>query len=194
MRLACLVALVSAAPAVAGPMPFTYAIADSAGRLLESRFPVFAYPDRNAYAVENPIYFSPSFNPLQLPTTFIPGDRSGGYFVDLQIADGTLTITDTASGESGQVPLWFAIASEYEARSNGEIKPLYEGELFGPRENQSPAMLTLGDTRYDVSSRDGSVLTIELSAAPVSVQSPEPASLALAGLGLAAVAARRRWR
>jgi hypothetical protein len=105
-----------------------------------------------------------------------------------------LTITDETSGVSGESRVWWRWVKEYDRRPDGSEDQIYEGYISGPW--NEPARLTLGAHVYEVRGVGGDM---QVSVTPfVPVAAPEPATLALAGVGLvppfARVARRRMTR
>ena len=98
----------------------------------------------------------------------------------------TLTIRDLASGETGDISLSYKI--NYNDNTGSQLYlDADDFELLG--------RVTLGDSVYEF--RDGyegtQGMTLTVSAASVT-DTPEPATLVLAGLGLAAAGVRRLRR
>ncbi|HEY1379714.1 MAG TPA: hypothetical protein VGF55_23120, partial [Gemmataceae bacterium] len=102
---------------------------------------------------------------------------------------GKLTITDTASGESGTVPFGGSFTEDWEWGSDpdggGRWNGLVDYVDFGPHD---PQFMLLGGNLYIISvsggfSGGGATVTFEQPAAPPSA--PEPASLGIAVAGLA---------
>lgn len=112
-----------------------------------------------------------------------------GYYSDLWESEATVTITDERSGESGSFHLWSAWVQEYDVKPDGSVEPVYEGYVSSPWPD--PARLTLGGNLYEIRGPGGDM---NVTVTPA-VATPEPGTLALAGVGLlplAACVARRR--
>jgi hypothetical protein len=100
----------------------------------------------------------------------------------------TVHITDLPSGEAWDVVLHRDYRMQYEWR-NGAWDPYYEGETGGPWPGVE---MTLGDNTYRVSGPGGELL-VTVTNNPTAA-TPEPGTLALAGLGLCGVGVVRRFR
>lgn len=207
MRRACLSALalvsIAAGTASAGPIEWGYLVTfapDGEGVLLLGGI---ATPDgpRDFVSGLEPANLEGSVsNSLQL---HIGSLRGASVFVADLLNDGIrarqqfvsdLTITDTASGESGKVTVF------------GRGAYLGDNQLQDPRvllellEQSRSRELTLGGNRYQIEysivqnvDDRNSTLVAEVSVAPAAA-TPEPGTLALAGLGLGAVGLVRRLR
>jgi hypothetical protein len=100
----------------------------------------------------------------------------------------TVHITDLPSGETWDVVLYRDYRMQYEWR-NGAWDPYYEGETGGPWPGVET---TLGDNTYRVSGPGGELL-VTVTPNPTAA-TPEPGTLALAGLGLAGAGLAGRFR
>lgn len=98
--------------------------------------------------------------------------------------EARVTITDEASGESGAFRLWWRWVMEYEIKPDGTEYPYYEGYNSGPWTD--PAVLTLGGNTYTIRGPGGDM---NVTVTPA-VATPEPTTLALAGVGLVPLFAR----
>ncbi len=128
---------------------------------------------------------------------FLPDPRAAGQPVsettpghrfDRWKSEATVTITDGASGQSGEFQLWRGWVREYEVRADGSEELIYEGETGGPWPDAF--QLTLGGNRYDVRGPGGELL---VNVTPA-VATPEPTTLALAAVGLTPLAVRAARR
>jgi hypothetical protein len=107
------------------------------------------------------------------------GPVSGpGYRIDRWETAAQVTITDEASGQSGGFRLWWRWLQEYEVRPNGDVDLYYEGYSSGPW--MDAAVLTLGGNVYEIRGPGGDM---NVAVTPA-VATPEPATLALASIGL----------
>jgi hypothetical protein len=101
-----------------------------------------------------------------------------------------VSITDTASGETGKVVLGGGYGADWEFRSSGDGSghwDLSHEEFYfglGPNYRQQ---LSLGGNEYDVWGEESGVFDqggFVVVAATLSVHTPEPAALTIAGAGL----------
>ena len=169
MRLACLAVALSAPAAAAGPLPtFGFVVTNLDFRVLATARGITA----TEYVISNPM----------LTDLGVPPDHAGGR----------LSITDDASGESGAVTLWAESVEDYKEGVARDVTAPYLGVPFGLGQVK-PGRLLLGEREYTVTATDPATLRIDVRDAAVAVATPEPATAALAGLGLAAVGLRR-WR
>jgi hypothetical protein len=108
-----------------------------------------------------------------------------------------VTLTDRASGVSGDLTLTGTAGSQWMHRWDG----LYRGEgTWISFEGSQTRELTLGQHVYTIEAgqafdpRDAEVwASISVKSSPM-VHNPEPGTLVLGGLGLAAAGLARRWR
>jgi hypothetical protein len=121
---------------------------------------------------------------------FKGGVSGPGYRTERWETEAQVVITDEASGESDSFRLWWRWVMEYEVRPDGSEDLYYEGYNSGPW--MDPAVLTLGGNTYTIRGPGGD-LSVTVTPA---VATPEPATLALAGVGLVPLlgrVARRRF-
>jgi MYXO-CTERM domain-containing protein len=102
-----------------------------------------------------------------------------------------VTLTDDASGQSTEFRIGVTATEEWEFKpEQGVWEPIHQDLDSGPRERQT---FDLGQNRYSVSSEVG---TLAVRVEPQTASTPEPATLALAAVGLGAAGVmrlRRRW-
>ena len=118
--------------------------------------------------------------------TYAGGDTrpAAGYYSDVWETGATVTITDGRTGESGTFELWWAWTQDYDIRPDGTAEPIYEGYVSFPWPD--PVRLTLGGTVYEARGPGGE---LHVNVTP-GVATPEPTTLALAGVGLCPLIAR----
>ncbi len=179
---AALALLAAGTPAAAGPLTFGVRFTDTAGRVLAAQSGI----TDTEFTTTNPVTVDVLTSVLQ------PTRDAGHYVLERDRVEGLLTITDDASGASGTVPLWMEVWRDFERKPDGSLEPLHEGFDHGPW--HTPATLVLGTRQYAVTSGDPWSLRVSVTDAPASVATPEPGTLALAGLGAAALGAARTRR
>ncbi len=111
---------------------------------------------------------------------------AAGHYVETWETEARVTITDEASGASGGFRLWRGWVKEFEVNPDGGAELVYEGESGGPWPDA--VRLTLGGTVY-AARGPGGELRVDVTPG---VATPEPGTLALAGVGLVALRLRRR--
>ena len=100
-----------------------------------------------------------------------------------------VTVVDLGSGQNETVRVWWSVGETWELNGDGTWEPISSWSDSGPRFTESE-WLRLGHFEYLVGS-DTSSLGIEVRDPGPAVATPEPATLALAGLGLAAIGVAR---
>lgn len=132
-----------------------------------------------------------AYSDLFLPDPLVNGVFTGGdirpaeghYFETWQ-SEARVTLTDERSGASGAFQLWRGWVREYEVNPGGTDDLVYEGETGGPW--PEAVRLTLGGSVYEVRGPGGEMIVTVTPA----VATPEPGTLALAGVGLLPLFAR----
>lgn len=121
--------------------------------------------------------------------TFVPDPNPNNDLrTDTWRNQATVHITDLPSGDIGSVEIYWDYFFQYEWR-NGEWDPYYEGYRSGPWPAHE---MVLGTNHYSVRGLGGELL-VTVTPLPTS-NTPEPGTLALAGLGLGGVGLVRRLR
>lgn len=120
----------------------------------------------------------------------VPSPRQTGRFrsypkyglrIDAWRSEATVTITDEASGEQGRF-VWWREWQEWNTEFPTGDRTEHEGESSGPK--YTPIWLRLGGNVYHVTpAREEGSMWVSAQAA----STPEPGTLAMAGLGLGAV-------
>ena len=177
--------------AAAGPIEWGYRAEVTYAQDYGSRFTVTTAPAGTVTATPGEPGYAWLFN-----STGVSRPEPGSFEVQYGF-DITVTLTDVASGESaalvwggGYSSLWY-----YQPDTDpNDWRWEYEVSDFG--DNWDAREVTLGNTRYNVRAYGGGMgqfpngeLAVRAEALPVT-QTPEPGTLALAGIGLA-VALRR---
>jgi hypothetical protein len=121
----------------------------------------------------------------------------GNTVIERNRAEGRVAIIDEASGQSSEFTIWAEYYRQYEVMPDGSHNPIAEGYTFGPTwfgQNwwEAPFRATLGENVYEAYSTEPGSLRVFVTDAPDGpVATPEPGTLALAGLGLGLVGLRR---
>lgn len=103
----------------------------------------------------------------------------------------TVILTDELSGEFATFPIFLDAIEQFEVRPDGRIEPLFSGETGGPFWPDA-GRFELGGNVYRVRTPGGELsVNVERGPGPPPINSPEPGTLALAGLGFGAVLLRR---
>lgn len=128
---------------------------------------------------------------------FLPSAQYSGEFVPdpypenplhsvIRRSRANVTIFDEPSGESDTFELYYDYLWQYEVRPDGSLDPIYEGNGSQSPEFLNPVQMTLGGNGYTIRSLGGDMMvTVTPGEAPIAT--PEPTTLALAGLGLGAI-------
>jgi hypothetical protein len=204
-----LAVLALAQPAAAGPITWTYSLTvippGGADRLSLGQF-VLNGADVSAFA--------------PLPTPGPAGTHAGDATITLASLphDAFTTSADPTAATAPEAADSFRVLLELNDATSGLRGFTYvngtadlvgdDGDLTGGGEvflrGNGRVMMQLGTSRYDIRTREANAdgvsrLVADISVTgpggpPIGVQTPEPATLALAGLGLAAVAVRRLRR
>jgi len=173
---ACAVALLTPPAATAGPIGWGFRAEAPDGTVL-----------RNVTGLTDLTY-----SDLFLPDPRTHGVPAGGprpfegHYSNLWESEATVTITDGASGQSGSFFLWSWWVQEYDIKPDGSEEQVYEG--YGSSPWPDPVRLTLGGNVYEARGPGGELRVTVVPA----VATPEPGTLALAGLGLGVIGVLRR--
>jgi hypothetical protein len=116
-------------------------------------------------------------------------DRDRGFYEPSATSAAKVTIIDEASQNWFEARITWTLGETWEYNAEGTWEPIATWENAGPLPRDAEWMW-LGRHEYRVWS-DGGPLVVNVRDA---VTTPEPATLALAGLGLAAVAIGKRRR
>jgi hypothetical protein len=173
--------------ASAGPLTWGYRVTHPDGGLIAEQSGV----TETTVVVGNLLSVGPQTGVPQPPVV-------GSTVIERNRAEGRVTILDEESGQSGEFGIWAEYYWQYEVMPDGSHNPIAEGYTFGPTWAGSNSWegtfhTTLGQHVYDAYSTEPGGLRVFVTDAPVAT--PEPGTLALAGLGLGAVGlvrARRR--
>jgi hypothetical protein len=190
--LTCAAVALLAGPAAAGPIEWSYKTEVSYDRDYGDRFVVTADPGRTVQTADGDVtgywLFSSVANPRPLPGEY---EARYGFLVNV-------TITDLASGASatqgfpgGYSSMWAYPESE---KDNPDVwRWEWEDSYFG--EYWNPWVVRLGNVEYTVRAfggGNGMSPNGEMTVRPDAVATPEPTTLALAGLGLGVLGLARR--
>ncbi|VTR96285.1 : VPEP [Gemmata massiliana] len=196
-RVACAALAVVLLPhiAAAGPIQWSYSTEVVYDRDYGSNFAVALAPDGAVSTVPGERDYVWLFNSTGNPRP-APGEYEARYGFTIAV-----TITDAASQEAATVNFWGGYASMWfyqpeDANNPGAWRWEYESSSFGsPSESQE---VTLGRNRYTLRGQGGGngmfpfgEMSVDIS--PVA-GTPEPGTLAIAGLGLTAVGVLRARR
>jgi hypothetical protein len=132
-------------------------------------------------------YFMPP--PKQFGTKRTESSANSSLTTDIWRYEATVRVIDELSGDSGSLPIFLEYVEQYEIKPDGSLYPVFEGTHGGPFWPDA-ARLELGGNVYRMRMLDGEML-MHIEPGPP-LQSPEPGTLALAGLGFGAVLLRRR--
>ncbi len=163
--------------ASAGPIQWGYRATASDGTILRD---VTGITD-TAYAE----YFWR--DPKQYGVVLPDPNPDNGLRTDIWRQQAVVTITNELLSRSDNIQFTVDYVEQYEIKPDGSFEPIYEGYFSEPR---NPIVFLLGADRYTVSSLGGD---FQVRIEP-GVVTPEPGTLALAGLGLFALGAARKIR
>lgn len=184
-RAALVVAALIALPqfAAAGPIRWGFKAESPDGTVLKE---VSGMPD---------LYYADFFLPsAQFEGELVPDPYPDNALVSvIRRARANVTIFDEPSGESETFELYYDYLWQYERRPDGTLDPVYEGSG-----SQSPGIgdtlrLTLGGNEYAIRSYGGDMI-VNITPGEAPIATPEPTTLALAGLGLGAIGLGRLRR
>jgi hypothetical protein len=194
---------VSAGPAAAEPIGWRYRADVSIPAAHADNFRLVWLAQTGEYRTTVPIHDGAVGFQLFRSEAVVGPPRSPDQTTVEYSFDVSFRITDRASGESAVIPFsgwyeaWWTFDPREASGSPWELE--YEGSGFGNFDN--PSRFQLGRNVYTVRGYGGGPGqlpdgTIEVSVAPADApnQTPEPGTLALAGLGLAALGAARLRR
>jgi hypothetical protein len=170
--------VVMPALAVAGPIEWSYTARDGKGTVVSERIGLTETAWGESFMLDPREHgvFVPDPNP------------NNDLRTDTWRYQATVHITDLPSGETWDVVLFRDYRMQYEWR-NGAWDPYFEGETGGPW----PAVeMVLGENTYRVSGPGGE-FQVTITNNPTAA-TPEPGTLALAGLGLCGMGVVRRFR
>lgn len=186
LMLTCAAAALLAAPAAAGPVAWTYHVEAVYAADYGSRFQINVAPGGRVVTETGPWdgtghnLFGSTLDPRPLP-----GEYKAQYSFGVNV-----TITDAASGESATLPFggWYSAEWSYppeEANNPDAWRWDSEWSEFGHPFERTP--VRLGNVLYLVGAHgggQGSAPNGVLMVSAETVATPEPATLALAGVGL----------
>ena len=109
-------------------------------------------------------------------------DESGMVALSESFGVG-ITLIDNQSGQSVELPFWLTAWTHWDQGLDGEWDLIAAGESWEPYPSYEQSEFMLGRNQYRVW-HEPSALLVSVNAGP---NVPEPATLALAGLGLAGV-------
>ena len=188
LRAAVAVAALLAVPqfASAGPLTWGYRVTAPDGRLIAEQSGVTEI----TVVVGNLLSVGPHTGVPQPPTV-------GSTVIERNRAEGRVTILDEESGQSGEFGIWAEYYRQYEVMPDGSHNPIAEGYTFGPTWAgpnwwEGTFHATLGQHVYDAYSTEPGGMRVSVTDAAAAT--PEPCTLALAGLGLGAVGLVRSRR
>jgi PEP-CTERM motif len=132
-------------------------------------------------------------NPRQFGTPQPDPNPGNGFTSVIFRSQATVILTDELSGDRATFPIFLDAIDQFEVRADGRIEPIFSGETGGPFWPDA-GRFDLGGNVYRVRTPGGELLVnVEPGERPgAPVNTPEPASLLLAGIGLGAVLLRRR--